>query len=555
MATSLSFQGVTSGLQTDKLIQAIMDRDGVGVQRLRDRQELNTKRAEALRSMRSALVGLGLSASSLQDRLKGKSITSSDANNTYVTATGTGTVQGAFEVKVSSIATQGRLGPLTVEDPLNPGQQVPALVMDDPNRAIVTGGAGEFAVTGTDGVTKTFTLTNNSLNGLRDAINASGAGVTASIVNTGKGANPYQLVVTAKETGAGVTGGVVTLATRNGTTVQSSLGVTEAGLSSTGTGIGQNAVFSVNGVDMVRQSNTVKDAVDGLTFTLKKGSPDNVTTLTVASDKSGAATAVQDLLTKYNDIVKAYKTASTSTKDTDGGIIAAPLAGDGVARSIMNEMRQVMGGLVDGLDSSSPFRSGADVGIKRAADGTLSLDTRVFNEAMDKDPEAVKRVFALAGNSTLGSVSLAGGSEKTATGPVGFNVTYAVGGAVSGSLTYGGQTYNNLTGTNGMLNGPAGSPLEGLQIAVSGSGSGTLTISRGIGQKLDDLISSLTSYSGSIERARTRLDDQNRSLAARIEAGQAILDKRQAALTAQFDKMAYTIRQMRTAAGGLSGLG
>lgn len=558
MASTLSFQGITSGLQTDALVDAIIQQDGQPLQRLKDRQALNQKRADALKSIRSSMMSLSIGVSSLYDGLAARTVTSTDPNQSYVSATATGATKGTYEVKVSSIATKGQL----------------SVAVADPNAAIVTSGSGSFAVQGTDGTVKAFTLTNNSLNGLRDAINGSGAGVTATIVNTGSGATPYQLVVTANDTGTGSTGGAVRLAAIDNpdaspTTLSASLGALaggaltgtfasptglSGGLASSGSGIASDAVFSVNGIQMTRQSNIVKDAVDGVTFTLKKGDATNDTILTVAQDANAATTALQNLVSQFNSLLKTYRDASTPVNDGSGTITPKPLEGDSVARGLINQVRAALSGTVDGMSASAKYSSGASVGIKTNADGTLSLDATAFKNALNDDPVAVSRVFGMSGTSTAGGVQFRSGTSATATGSVDFNLTYASGGAVSGSLTYNGTTYAGLTGTNGTLSGPAGTPLEGLSLAVTASGTGTLSITRGIGQRLQDAVSSLTSYSGVLQTTQASITAQNKSLAQRIDQQQALLDKRKAALKLQFNQMESVVSQMRAASGSLGGV-
>lgn len=579
MASPISFQGVTTGLQTDALVNAIMDQEGLAVQRLKDRQTLNTQRSTALQAMESGMVSLSTSIAKLYDGFNSRAVSSTDVNNTFVTATASGAASGNYEVKVTTVATRGQLGPTMIQDPAypaDPTKQIPSnLAVADPNAAILTSANGSFAVQGTDGVVKAFTLTNNSLNGLRDAINASGAGVTATIINSGRGANPYQLVLTAKDTGTGTTSGVVSLAAINNedagttaTTVVASLGIASGaitgkiaaptrltgGLASSGSGVAVDALFSVNGIQMTRQSNLVKDAVDGVTFTLKKGDASNATTLTVAQDKETATAAMQDAISKFNAILKTYKDASATKDDGSGIVKPGALTQDPTARAVMNSLRSALQGVPAGMSASATFKSTADLGIKTNVDGTLSLDSTVFQAALEKDPQAVKNVFAFSGASTSGTVSFAAGGPKTTTGDVGFNLTYAAGGALSGSLTVAGTSYSGLTGTNGTLVGPAGSPLEGLILNVTGSAVGTLTLSRGLGQRLQDAISNLISYSGAIERTRTSIDEQNRTLTSRIEVGQLGLDKRRAALKAQFNQMESTVATLRAASSSLSGI-
>lgn len=559
MASPLSFQGITSGLQTDTLINAIIQQESQGMLRMQDRQALNVKRQSALKSLRSGMTDLSISVASIYDALSAKTVSNSDANQTYVSATATGSAKGSYRVSVTTLATRGQV----------------SVAVADPNAAILSGGSGSFAVQGTDGTVKAFALTNNSLNGLRDAINASGAGVTASIVNTGTGATPYQLVVTAKDTGAGTTSGQVRLAAINNadgsaTNLDPSVSALgggaitgtfaaptglSGGVASSGADVGKDAVFSVNGIQMTRASNVVKDAVDGVTFTLKKGDASNETLLTVAQDTNAATTAVQNAISKFNALLKTYKDASTPVKNSSGEIVPQPLENDSVSRGLINSMRNALSGFVDGLNGTEKYKSGVDIGIKTNADGTLSLDASLFKAALEDDPDGVKRVFGLSGSSTAGGVKFSSGTSATATGAVDFNLTYAAGGAVSGSLTYNGVTYSGLTGTNGILQGPAGSPLEGLALAVSGSGTGTLTITRGIGQRLQDAISSQTSFTGIIQQTLTSIDDQNKSLSSRIDQQQSALDRRRAVLKAQFDRMESAVSQLRAASGGLSSLG
>jgi len=576
--TSLSFQGITSGLQTDTLISAIIAQDGLGVQRLRDKQTANTARSTALATLRTGMTSLSTSLAALYDSFGSQSVTSTDTDGTYATATASGAVSGSYEVKVSQVATTAKLtATMSGGVPTN-------LAVADPNATILTSSSGSFAVKGTDGVLKTFQLGTNSLNGLRDAINASGAGVSASIINTGKGTNAYQLVLTAKDTttgststGTGSTAGVISLAAidnadGSSTGVVSSLGISAGtltgtfasptgltgGLSSTGTDIGQDAIFSVNGVELTRKSNKVTDAVDGITFNLKKGDSSNTTTLTVAQNKTTATTAMQDVITKYNSILTTYKAAKTVTKDstdtTGETNISGPLANDYISRSVIDNLTSVFYNTPAGLSSSATYKYMSQIGVNTSSDGTLSLDTDKFEAALDKDPAAVKNLFAFSGSSSSGSVAFSSATSKTATGSVSFDVTYGTGGAVTGSLTINGTTYSGLTGTNGKLQGPVGSLLEGLTLKVSGTATGTMALSRGLGQSLQDMISDLASYSGTIEKSRDSITQENEYLADRIEAGQALLDKRQAALKIKFSTMESTITAMRDASSSLSSL-
>lgn len=563
--SAISFQGLSSGIQTDALVNAILAQEGKTVDAYKARQTRNNAKSAALTSMKSSMTTLSISLAALQDRLNSRTVTSSDINNTNVTASASGAAAGSYDLTVSTVATKGRISPTLL------GGVPQNLAVANPASAIFSSPRASFAVQGTDGVLKTFELTSNSLNGLRDAINASGAGVTASIVNTGAGTKPYQLVITAKDTGTGTTGGIVTLAAINNadgsaTTVDPALGITtgtlsgtfaaptglSGGLQSGAAEVAKDAAFTLNGIQLTRKTNTVTDAVDGVTFTLKQGGQTGTTTLTVGQDKATATTGMQDVVTKYNALLKIYRDASTATQDPNGTILPGALTGDATSRSIMDQIRATLTGASSGLPGTATFQTPASLGLKTNSDGTLSLNTTTFQAALDKDPSAAMRLFTFSGNSDNGVLAFQSGTDKTATGAIGFAITKDLAGTYTGTFTGTANGPITLTSSTGTLVGGPGD-LEGLTVNVTAAGSGTLTLSRGAGQAVRDLISSFTtSGSGSLSTALTNIQSQNRTLADQINAGQAALDRRKKVLQAQFSKMEVLIAQMKSASGSLS---
>lgn len=649
--SAISFQGLSSGVQTDALIQAILAQKGTGLTRLKTRQTDNNNRTSALNAMKTSMTSLSLSLISLVDKFNARTVSSTDANNTYVTATAVGAAVGSYDLKVSSVATKARISPtfnysgsstnaaaltfnsataktitgavgFTIDAGSTPGGAVSGTFTVGGNSYALTGtngtltgaagtpleglsvtvnGAGSgtlnltatptnlavadptasissapatFAIQGTDGVVKTIQLNNNSLNGLRDAINASGANVTASVVNTGTGATPYQLVITAKDTGTGSTNGVITLADMTSGGAVNSLGVpagtqtpgtppapdTLTGLSSSMSGTtAVDAVFSVNGIQLTRKSNVVTDAADGVTFTLKQGGQTGTTSLTVTQDKATATAGMQDMITKYNALMTGYKAASAITQNSDGSVTKAPLATDASTRALISKIKVALTSVSTGLPGTATYQNLGSLGVKTAADGTLSLDTTVFQNALDKDPAAVKKLFAFTGDSDNGVVSVSSGGPKTTTGSVAFTITKDAGtGALSGTFTgtFNGTPFNlNLTATNGIMNGDIGTALEGLNMAVTGPGTGTLTLSRGAGQATSDLLSSITSSStGAIATTLLSIQSQNRSLAVQVDSAQSALDKEKIVLQQQFAHMEVIVGQLHAGASSLNNL-
>lgn len=568
MASPISFQGLSTGLQTDQLVNAILQQEAQPLQRLQNKQTRNNQRVAAFQTLKTNMTALSTSLASLGGTsFNARTVSSTDSNNTHVSASASGGAAGSYDLKVSQVATKGRISPTLV------GGVPSNLAVADPLATpVFSGGSASFAIQGTDGVIKTLTMdgTNNTLYGLRDAINALGAadpnvvgskglGVVATVVNTGTGANPYQLVLTAKDTGTGTTGGVVTIADVTAGGAVNALGIgagtvdsmatpttLTGGLASGAADVAKDALFSVNGIELTRKSNIVTDAVDGVTFTLKQGGQTTATTLTVALDKSGITSAMQDVISKFNTLVKTYKDASAFN---------GALSNDSSARSLIAQVRAALSGVPEGMPASSPFSSAADLGIKTNRDGSLSLDVTVFQAALDKDSAAARRVFAFTGDTTNGAVTVYGGGAKTTTGAVAFNITsFASGGAVSGTFTVDGTDYL-LSGTNGTLSGAVGTPLEGLILSVTGTGTGSLNLTRGIGQAAQDLISELTaSTTGNLSVLLSGINEQNAALSKQIFLGEQRLDRRREVLQAQFSKLEATIGQLQAAGQSLGSI-
>ncbi|TWG89349.1 flagellar hook-associated protein 2 [Cupriavidus gilardii J11] len=238
--------------------------------------------------------------------------------------------------------------------------------------------------------TKSITIdsSNNSLQGIRDAINKADMGVTASIVNDGSG-TPYRLVLTSKETGEAstmrITGSSPELQALVGydpeSTTQPS-GVTE-------TMRATNASLTINGMAVTSASNTIKEAIQGVTLTAVSV---GTSTLKVTRDTDSMVTAVKDFVSAYN---KLQSTISDLTAfDAEAGTNAA-LTGDGTVRNIQVQIRSVLN-TPQGTDSGA-FSMLSDIGVEFENDGTMSVDEEKLKEAIGDSLTGVQQLFAGTG--------------------------------------------------------------------------------------------------------------------------------------------------------------
>ncbi|HZT30556.1 MAG TPA: flagellar filament capping protein FliD [Bryobacteraceae bacterium] len=216
---------------------------------------------------------------------------------------------------------------------------------------------------------------NNTLAGLRDAINQLGAGVTASILATGTGDQPYYLSVTADQTGA------TTLRL-----VDDPNGSPKELLTSQNQG--SDAAFLLNGVAVDQPSNLIQSVVPGLSFEiLGTTSSDQTVTLSMSPDRSKIAAALQDLVTQYNNVA--------GKVNAQIGPNAGLLSGSSLVRDVQNSLRQLTQYHGSG---SGDIQSFADLGIELSDSGQMSFNADKLNALSDSDLSAAISFLGTPGN-------------------------------------------------------------------------------------------------------------------------------------------------------------
>ena len=225
-------------------------------------------------------------------------------------------------------------------------------------------------------VTVNIDSTNNSLQGIAAAINASGANVNASVVNDGSG-TPYRLAIIGKDTGtysvtSGLTGG-----TYDAPTFAEKVSASQA-------------VFQLDGIDMTRTTNTVTDAMTGVTLNLQ-GTTTNPagTTITIGNDTAAVTTKINSFVSGYNNVMNLINpdTAYDSTTNTAGVLL-----GDSTIRTVLDTLQTTLTNQLSGATGS--FSSLADIGINSDAHtGLLSVDSSKLSNALSSDFDSVTSLF------------------------------------------------------------------------------------------------------------------------------------------------------------------
>ncbi len=241
-----------------------------------------------------------------------------------------------------------------------------------------------FASNGNGTASITIDGSNNTLEGIRDAINTAALGVTATIVNDGSG-TPYRLALTSTSSGASNSFKITT--SGGDGSIDNLLGYDPAGTQNlTQTLAAQNANLTVNGIAITSASNTVSEAIQGVTLTLKNTTA-TPASLTVARDTTAINTAAASFVDAYNALSSQLKSRSAYGTSTAAG---GALAGDGTLRVMQEQLR----GIFMTPASGGTLTLLSQVGISIQQNGTMSLDSSKLNSAIATDFRDVSNLFS-----------------------------------------------------------------------------------------------------------------------------------------------------------------
>jgi flagellar hook-associated protein 2 len=262
--------------------------------------------------------------------------------------------------------------------------------------------------------TGTVTIKNgdNSLQGIRDAVNAANIGVTATLVSNGSAA-PDHLVFTSNKTGAVSS---MKIDVDGDPALQSLLGYDPAGTQSLKqNSAGQNTQLTVNGFFVDSPTNEVKEAIQGVTLNVSKIGN---TTMSIAKDTAAVETSVKAFIKAYNDLTGTIKklTAYDATTKT-GGL----LVGDSTARTIQEQLSKTLSASLEGLSNTN--MSLPQIGVTVQRDGTLALDSAKLSKMMDSNYNDIAGLFATVGKATDSLINFNASTSATKAGSYDITVT------------------------------------------------------------------------------------------------------------------------------------
>lgn len=352
MAPISTVSGLASGIDTASLVSQFMQVEAQSQTRIKAQLSTAQSTLKSLQELNSKLAALATRAADLAKTTAWNPVTVTSSSDLVTATAGAGAIGGALSLTVGHTALAHRLS------------FTDTVALTD----TVTTGSTSVRLDRLDGTTVDLDTGDGTLQGLVNALNASGTGVKASTVRLDDGS--YRLQVTSTTTGAASD---FTLKNLDGSDLLGGAAVTA----------GRDAEITIGADTVHSATNTFTDIANGLSITLKAGVADGtVVDLDVQQDTAAMVKSVKDIVDAINEALTKIDglTAYNSATKTSGA-----LSGDSAVRTVRNAL----------LTSVYPSdgTSLASVGIELDRYGKLTFDEAEFKAAYVADPSAVAAKF------------------------------------------------------------------------------------------------------------------------------------------------------------------
>lgn len=398
----ITFGGLATGLPTDDIVTKLMAIQRRPIDRLESDKELEANRLKAYSQLNTRLDDLRKAVDAMNITSEVRSTKVSLSSESNFTATSSSAITGNYNIAVAQLAQ--------VQKDVSIGYA---------SKTAATFGIGTLVV---KGINISIDSENNSLQGIQNAINQQSetTGVNATII--GNDASSYHLVLTGKDASTSFTVDTTGLPSLNITNTQTA----------------QKAVTIIDGIPVVSNSNTVTDAISGLTLNLTSVSTQTSsgtqllpaeagidpwfwatpptyasTSVNIVADPSSLKEKISTFVSSYNKVMEwineGYETKTTTeetetdsaSKDTtkEEDILSDYLRGDSTVNNIKRGLQSI---LTDAVKGSGSLHILGDIGISTNKNGTLNLNSVKLDSALESNLDGMAKL--LAGEETVDGV-------------------------------------------------------------------------------------------------------------------------------------------------------
>jgi flagellar hook-associated protein 2 len=413
----LASPGLGSGLDVNNIVGQLMEIERRPLSILDGKEARHQAQLSAFGSLKGALSSFQTNISALSDPANFTAVTANFSDDAVATASASSSaIAGNFSVEVQALAQ---------------AQKLKSENFASPNATIGSGSLtiqfgsydGGIFTLNPEKAAQSITISPDqaSLAGVRDAINDADAGVSASIINDGNG---DRLVIASQDTGLSnalkitVTDDDLNNTDNTGLS-QLAFDASTGGVSNlTETVAAENAELIVDGIPISKASNTISDAIEGVTLDLLKADIGITKTLSIARDTASVQEAIQSFVTAFNDL----GTTITNLSQFDAANNQASiLTGDATLRSIQSQLRSAFNTALS--TSGGGLTTLSEIGITFQADGTLDLDTDKLDSVLNDSTKDISTLFAAVGKPSDSQVSFINAAPETQNGSYALNVT------------------------------------------------------------------------------------------------------------------------------------
>ncbi|WOI12735.1 flagellar filament capping protein FliD [Thalassospira lucentensis] len=477
-------------------IEAEVDELELEIAAFEDLQDL----LEALEDAAEALTASAELESLRDDVWVGKSayLSSSDANTTASDVLGVlvddEAAVGSYTIEIKQMATAHKLGGDTYAD-----------------ASASAGLSGTLSLVAGDDYTATDIEISGdmSLDDIADAINdqSSATGVRASVLQISD--DEYMLVLSAIDTGQ-----EITFDTDGAdTTIAASLGLINAdGSYANELVAADQAIFSVDGVEVTRSSNTVDDVIDGVTLYLYAEEAGTEITLEIDEDASSVYDAIEAFVTAYNEL-RSFVITNQAYEAGEGASEDAVLFGDSLLSSVVSSVYDAL----SFTDDSDTYASLSSIGITFDESNYLVIDSETLEDALVSNFDEVADLFSLSTDTGSGNL-LVSEADGTYTGTFTIDIAVDADGNITSASVGGDSSLFTISGNN--IIGAQGSVYEGVELYFGGDSSESVdvTISSGLANEMVNALDKYTNSSDGLISARIdRLEEQTSDLEDEID--------------------------------------
>ena len=318
--------------------------------------------------------------------------------------------------------------------------------------------SGSFVASATQASTTLTANSTDTLESLKDKINALDYGVVASVL--GAGDDTFTLVL---KSGDGKKNALRITSTEN----PSGSGLSTIDNTTTNSSkqkvAGTDAAITVDGISLTRSSNTINDLFTGYSINLLAstivGSTDTPAILSGSVNTSDATTNLQSFVTAVNEartLLNNKTFRGSSTKDS------GELSDDPIINSVKKRINSLTSNSLLGFGANGVYLS--NLGVRTEKDGLLSLNTTVLKTELKNNPSSLDAIFNSMYSASSSLLSVSGGSSSApVAGGYSFVMTAYVSGNIAGLTSA--DTSPNVTSSNNTI-----------QLTVDGTTSGSVTV-------------------------------------------------------------------------------